>query len=57
MSDGPSDATARNHGVRRGGNGILSRSDEYLMIRRADGVANPGGGFPGGHVEPDETPR
>ncbi|MEK7711407.1 MAG: NUDIX hydrolase [Planctomycetota bacterium] len=44
--------------IRRGVIGILNRGDEYLMIRRAPGV--PKGGawcFPGGHVEPGETPR
>ena len=44
--------------IPRGVIGILSRGDEYLMIRRAAGV--PKGGawcFPGGHVEPGETPR
>lgn len=50
--------TPQNHRVRRGVIGILSRGDEYLMIRRADGVAKPGCWcFPGGHVEPGETPR
>ncbi len=48
----------RNNGVRRGVIGILSRGEEYLMIRRASGVAKPGCWcFPGGHVEPGETPR
>ena len=48
----------RDNSVRRGVIGILSRGDEYLMIRRADGVAKPGCWcFPGGHVEPGETPR
>ncbi len=44
--------------VRRGVIGILSRDETYLMVRRADCV--PKGGcwcFPGGHVEPGETPR
>ena len=44
--------------MRRGVIGILRRGDEYLMIRRAHGVAKPGCWcFPGGHVEPGETPR
>ncbi len=44
--------------VRRGVIGLLRRRDEYLMIRRADGVAKPGTWcFPGGHVESGETPR
>ncbi|MEK7756467.1 MAG: NUDIX domain-containing protein [Planctomycetota bacterium] len=58
MNDAQQHVTPRNHGVRRGVIGILSRGDEYLMIRRADGVAKPGCWcFPGGHVEPGETPR
>src|SRR3972149_9710168 len=58
MNDAQHDATSRNHRVRRGVIGILSRGDEYLMIRRADGVAKPGCWcFPGGHVERGETPR
>ena len=49
---------SRNNRVLRGVIGILNRGDEYLMIRRADGVAKPGCWcFPGGHVEPGETPR
>jgi len=44
--------------IRRGVIGILNRADEYLMIRRAPGVAKGGAWcFPGGHVEPGETPR
>ena len=58
MTDSEGHVPARNHGVRRGVIGILSRGDEYLMIRRADGVAKPGCWcFPGGHVERGETPR
>lgn len=44
--------------IRRGAIGILAEGCRYLMIRRADGI--PKGGFwcfPGGHVEPGETPR
>lgn len=44
--------------VRRGVIGILERDDAYLMVQRAAGVALPGAWcFPGGHVEPNETPR
>lgn len=44
--------------VRRGVIGILERDNAYLMVQRAAGVAMPGAWcFPGGHVEPDETPR
>jgi len=44
--------------VRRGVIGVLSRGEEYLMIRRAAGVAKEGCWcFPGGHVERGETPR
>ena len=58
MSDAQHETTLRNHRVRRGVIGILNRGDEYLMIRRAEGVAKPGCWcFPGGHVEPGETPR
>ncbi len=50
--------TLPNHRIRRGVIGILNRGDEYLMIRRSDAVAKPGCWcFPGGHVEPGETPR
>jgi mutator protein MutT len=57
MSDAQQHVTPRNHRVRRGVIGILRRGDEYLMIRRADGVAKPGCWcFPGGHVETGETP-
>ncbi|UCC29708.1 MAG: NUDIX domain-containing protein, partial [Phycisphaerales bacterium] len=44
--------------VRRGVIGIISSGPAYLVIRRAPGI--PMGGywcFPGGHVEPGETPR
>ena len=58
MTDIRDQVTPRNHRVRRGVIGILRRGDEYLMIRRAEGVAKPGCWcFPGGHVEPGETPR
>lgn len=44
--------------VRRGVIGIITRGSEYLVVRRAEGVARPGCWcFPGGHVEPGETPR
>jgi|CXWL01.1.fsa_nt_gi 8-oxo-dGTP diphosphatase len=44
--------------VRRGAIGILERNGAYLMVQRAAGVTMPGAWcFPGGHVEPDETPR
>ena len=58
MTDSEDHVPARNHGVRRGVIGVLSRGRDYLMIRRADGVAKPGCWcFPGGHVERGETPR
>lgn len=58
MNDEQQNVTPRNHRVRRGVIGILSRGEEYLMIRRSDGVAKPGCWcFPGGHVERGETPR
>lgn len=42
----------------RGAIGILSRKDRFLLIRRARGVAKAGYWcFPGGHVEPGETPK
>ncbi len=44
--------------VRRGVIGILRRGRTFLVVRRASGI--PFGGywcFPGGHVEPGETPR
>ena len=44
--------------VGRGAIGILADGRRYLMIRRADGIAMGGFWcFPGGHVEPGETPR
>ena len=44
--------------VRRGAIGIVACGSAYLMIRRAAGVARGGYWcFPGGHVEPGETPR
>lgn len=44
--------------VRRGVIGIVIRESTLLMIRRAAGVAMGGHWcFPGGHVEPGETPR
>ena len=58
MTDGVSNSTSVRPRVRRGVIGLLSRGSEYLMIRRALNV--PKGGtwcFPGGHVEPGETPR
>ena len=58
MNDAQDHGTPTNHRVRRGVIGILSRGQEYLMIRRAEGVAKPGCWcFPGGHVERGETPR
>lgn len=58
MNDPQAHPNPTNHRVRRGVIGILNRGPEYLMIRRADGVAKPGCWcFPGGHVEPGETPR
>lgn len=44
--------------IRRGVIGILSRGARFLMIRRAPGLVRGGCWcFPGGHVEPGETPR
>lgn len=44
--------------VRRGVIGILEQEGAYLMIQRSATVAKPGAWcFPGGHVEPSETPR
>jgi 8-oxo-dGTP diphosphatase len=44
--------------VGRGVIGILNRGPAYLVVRRATGVAKAGFWcFPGGHVEPGETPR
>ena len=58
MNNAKDFASLTNHRVRRGVIGILSRGDEYLMVRRAEGVAKPGCWcFPGGHIEPGETPR
>ena len=58
MTDPNDHTSARDRQVRRGVIGILNRGDEYLMIRRAEGVAKPGCWcFPGGHVERGETPR
>jgi len=38
--------------------GIISRRDQLLLIRRAEGIAKGGlWCFPGGHVEPGETAR
>ena len=50
--------TANVRPVRRGVIGILERDGACLMVQRAAGVTMPGAWcFPGGHVEPDETPR
>ncbi len=58
MNDALHLETSGNHRVRRGVIGILNRGQEYLMIRRAEGVPKPGCWcFPGGHVENGETPR
>ena len=58
MSDTPPRIQPRRSRVRRGVIGILARGTEYLVIRRADGVAKGGCWcFPGGHVERGETPR
>ena len=58
MNDARDLVAPRNHRVGRGVIGILGRGHEYLMIRRAEGVAKPGCWcFPGGHVERGETPR
>lgn len=43
--------------VRRGAIGVLEADGRFLMVQRAPGVARPGTWcFPGGHVEPGETP-
>ncbi len=43
---------------RRGVIGVISRGPAYLRIRRAPGITRGGCWcFPGGHVEPGETPR
>lgn len=50
--------TTKLHRVRRGVIGILERDAKYLMVQRAAGVTKPHAWcFPGGHVEPGETPR
>jgi 8-oxo-dGTP diphosphatase len=52
------EATIKNRRVRRGVIGILERDSTFLMIQRAAGVTKPNAWcFPGGHVEPGETPR
>jgi len=44
--------------VRRGVIGIISQGEEFLVVRRAEGIARGGCWcFPGGHVETGETPR
>ncbi len=54
----PNQVEVEPKGVRRGVIGILNQGDTYLFIRRAAGVAKGGAWcFPGGHVEPGETPR
>lgn len=58
MTSSPPTSVPAAHRVRRGVIGVLARDHEYLMIRRADGVAKPGTWcFPGGHVERGETSR
>lgn len=43
--------------VRRGAIGVIEADGRYLMVQRSAGVARPGAWcFPGGHVEPGETP-
>ena len=50
--------TASRRRVRRGVIGILARGAGYLVVRRAYGITKGGFWcFPGGHVEPGETPR
>ncbi len=57
-SSGTRTAEERPLRIRRGVIGILHRDDRYLFIQRAHGIAVPGRWcFPGGHVEPGETPR
>ena len=44
--------------VRRGVIGILERDARFLMVQRSAHVSLPGAWcFPGGHIEPAETPR
>ncbi len=44
--------------VRRGVIGVLFRAEKLLVIQRAAGIAKGGCWcFPGGHVEPGETPK
>ena len=44
--------------MRRGVIGILRRAEKLLVIQRAAGIAKGGCWcFPGGHVEPGETPK
>lgn len=57
MSNGTSGSVVPRR-VRRGAIGILGRGREYLVVRRAEGIAKGGYWcFPGGHVEPGETSR
>lgn len=49
---------SRQSRVRRGVIGIIFKGDDLLLIRRAAGISKGGYWcFPGGHVEPGETPR
>lgn len=44
--------------VKRGVIGILEHRQLFLMVKRSPHVALPGAWcFPGGHIEPGETPR
>jgi 8-oxo-dGTP diphosphatase len=53
-----SEVPINNRSVRRGVIGILERDSTFLMVQRAAGVTKPNAWcFPGGHVEPGETPR
>ncbi len=54
----PSPMSPRPPRVRRGVIGILRREEKLLVIQRAAGIAKGGCWcFPGGHVEPGETPK
>lgn len=53
-----SERTRDSRSVRKGVIGILRRGTEYLVVRRAEGIARGGCWcFPGGHVEAGETAR
>ena len=58
MACGRDDNRNRHGRIGRGVIGVLTHGPALLMVRRAAGVARGGFWcFPGGHVEPGETPR